>query len=207
MTTLCQGHRIELEMDSAISPEIIAERHYATITNPRALPHLFTGAQRQRSGLLIPIRDATGEVATYQLKPDRAPEDACGRRVKYVTAAGGRSCVDVPARVLPHLRNPDIDLWITEGAKKVDAALSHGIPCIVGLMGVENWSSNGMALPDWKEIRLRERRVVVAYDNDVMTKTSVRSAPERFATWLRFQRADVHFLLMPDLQGGSVAGR
>lgn len=199
MCSLSNHHRAELEDGSAIDPAIIEERHYQTIMNPRSLPREFTGKQREHHGLLMPIRDATGTVATYQLKPDNPYEDASGRIVKYITAAAGRSCIDVPTRVLPHLRNPDMDLWITEGCKKVDSALSHGLPCIVGLLGVENWQSNGMALPDWKEIRLRERRVVIAFDSDVMTKESVRNALERFSAWLKLQRADVCYLLLPEL--------
>jgi hypothetical protein len=196
--SLSSEHRFELETGSAIAPDIIAEREYQTITNPRALPVVFTGAQRKHSGLLFPIRDVTGDIATHQLKLDNPPDDANGRPIKYMTAAAGRSSIDVPTRVLPHLRNADVDLWVTEGCKKVDSALSHGIPCIVGILGVENWQSNGMALPDWKEIALRDRRVIIAYDSDVMTKSSVRNALERFAAWLKLQRADVRFLLMPE---------
>lgn len=204
MSSLSNHHRAELEVDSAIDPAIIAEREYRTIANPRSLPREFTGRQREHHGLLIPIRDVIGNVSTYQLKPDNPYTDASGRVVKYLTAAAGRSCIDVPPRVRPHLRNADMDLWITEGCKKVDSALSHGVPCIVGLLGVENWQSNGMALPDWKEIALRERRVVIAFDSDVMTKESVRNALERFSAWLKLQRADVRYLLLPEL-GGSGA--
>lgn len=86
-------------------------------------------------------------------------------------------------RVLILLRDSTVPLWITEGWKKVDSALSNGIGCIVSLTGVENWQSDGMALPDWKEIALRGRRVVIAFASDVMVKASVRSALERFAAW------------------------
>lgn len=199
MIILSDKHRNELETGSSIDPDIIAEREYRSVTNPRSLPKMFTGAQRRLHGLLIPVRDVTGDIAIYQLKPDNPPDNTRGRLIKYMTATGGRSCIDVPARVLPHLRNIEIDLWITEGCKKVDSALSHGVPCIVGLLGVENWSSQGMALPDWKEIALRGRRVVIAFDSDVMTKESVRDALKRFAEWLIVQRADVRFLLMPEL--------
>jgi hypothetical protein len=202
MTSLSDHHRAELEDGSAIDPAIIAEREYQTITNPRMLPGEFTGKQREHHGLLMPIRDVTGAVATYQLKPDNPYEDASGRVVKYITAAG-RSCIDVPERVRPHLRNADMDLWISEGCKKVDSALSHGVPCIVGLLGVENWQSNGMALPDWKEIALRDRRVIIAFDSDVMTKETVRNALERFSAWLKLQRADVRYLLLPELEGSG----
>jgi len=204
VSSVSNHHRSELENGSAIDPAIIEERGYQTITNSRSLPREFTGKQREHYGLLMPVQDVTGAVATYQLKPDNPYEDASGRVVKYMTAAAGRPCIDVPERVRPHLRNADMDLWITEGCKKVDSALSHGVPCIVGLLGVENWQSNGMALPDWKEIALCERRVVIAFDSDVMTKSSVRNALERFSAWLKLQRADVRYLLLPELDGPRV---
>ncbi len=195
---LSDKHLAELRA-SAISDDIITERGYETITNPKALPDAFIGEQRTRHGYLLPIRDVTGDIVTYQLKPDVPRIDAKGKPIKYETAKAGRSCIDVPTRVLPHLRDKERDLWITEGCKKVDSGLSHGLSCIIGLLGVDGWSSDGMALPDWKGIALRGRHVVIAFDSDVMTKGSVRAALERFARWLELQQADVRYLVMPDL--------
>ncbi len=195
---LSSNHLAELRA-SAITDDVIAARAYETITNPKALPNVFEGEQRTRHGLLLPIRDVTGEIVNYQLKPDNSRTDANGRPVKYETAKAGRSCLDVPTRVLPHLRDKDRDLWITEGCKKVDSGLSNGLSCIIGLLGVDGWSSDGMALPDWKEIALRGRRVVIAFDSDVMSSGRVRSALERFSRWLEMQQAEVRYLVMPDL--------
>lgn len=196
--TLSPNHLAELRA-SAISDDIIAERGYETITNPKALPLQFVHSQRERHGLLIPIRDVTGKIVIWQLKPDNPRIDAKGTPIKYETAKDGRTCIDVPDRVLPYLRDKDRDLWITEGCKKVDSGLSNGLSCIIGLLGVDGWSSDGMALPDWKEIALRGRRVVIAFDSDVMTKGSVRAALERFARWLEMQQAEVRYLTLPDL--------
>jgi hypothetical protein len=199
-------HRAELEA-SAISPEVIAARGYRSIMNPRAIPDLFRNFQRQRAGLLIPIRDFTGDVVTYQLKSDEPRIDpTTGKPIKYETAMNAPVCIDVPAAVLPHLRRVDMPLWITEGCKKVDSALSHGVPCIVGLPGIDAWSSQGVTLPDWKEIALRGRSVVVAFDSDVMTSDRVRGALERFGAWLTMQRAEVSYLVMPDLPDGRKCG-
>lgn len=202
---LSANHLAEVRA-SAISDDIIADRGYETITNPKALPDAFTGEQRTRHGYLLPIRDVTGEIVNWQLKPDDPRIDAKGKPVKYETAKAGRSCIDVPPRVLPHLRDKDRDLWITEGCKKVDSGLSHGLSCIIGLHGVDGWSSDGMALPDWKDIALRGRRVVIAFASDVMTKGSVRAALERFARWLEMHQAAVRYLVMPDLPNHGKGG-
>ena len=207
MASLSDGHLQEVHA-SAIAPEIIEARGYQSITNPRALPELFASHQRKRPGLLIPIRDVTGAVVTYQLKPDDPRLDAStGKPIKYETAANGRTCIDVPPAVLPILRDTRKPLWITEGCKKVDSGLSNGIPCIVGLSGVWNWLSDKTRLPDWDEIPLKGRSVVIAFDSDAMVSHKVRAALERFGRWLaEIQQAEVHYLVMPQLPDGGKCG-
>lgn len=207
---LTENHRSELETGSAISPEILEERGYRTITNPDDLPPAFAGYQR-RSGLLVPIRDTTGEIAAYQLKADDPRTGTNGKPLKYETATGGRQCLDVPARSLPYLGNPSIPLWITEGAKKVDSGLSHGVRSIVGLQGVygfryTNQHGGKVAIPDFESIALNGREVILAFDSDVTTKPSVRDALDRLSGLLKQRRAKVRYLILPDLADGSKCG-
>lgn len=190
---------------SVIADDVIAERGYQTITNPRALPTTFTGKQRDLDGLLIPIRDVTGEIVTSQLKP-RNPRERDGTPIKYETAAAGRTCLDVPARSRQHLRDVNVPLWITEGSKKVDSGLSNGVPCIIGVQGVWGWMSGQTALPDWREIALADRDVVIAFDSDVMRKASARRAIEQLGAFLEMRKARVRFLLTPDLDDGAKCG-
>ncbi len=207
---LSETHRQELEIDSSISPAIIAERGYQTITNVRDLPPAFADYQR-RPGLLIPIRDITGEVLAWQLK---AHEPRCGKNgkpIKYDTAVNGRQCLDVPFRVRPLLDDPAVPLWITEGAKKVDSGLSHGIRCIVGVQGVYGWRGTNahggkVALADWETIALNGRRVVLALDSDCMTKAPVRGALDRLSTFLTQRGAKVQYLLLPALDPNGKVG-
>jgi hypothetical protein len=196
MPMVADRHRLELEVGSAIAPEVIAERGYYTAENADYVPAAFADYQR-RPGLVIPIRDTTGEIATYQLKADH-PRVKDGKPIKYETATNGRLCIDVPRQALPLLREPDVPLWITEGAKKVDSALSNGIPCVIGLLGVWNWLSKGVALPDWRDIALRGRSVTIAYDSDVMTKDGPRRAIKELSTWLITRGATIDNLMLPE---------
>ncbi len=203
MTILSDRHRQELEVESAISPGIIAERGYQTITNQRALPDAFADYQR-RPGLLIPIRDTTGHVVAWQLKADYPRLDKNQKPVKYDSATGGRQCIDVPVRSRPLLGDPTVPLWITEGAKKVDSGLSHGIRCIIGLQGVYGWRGTNdhggkTALSDWEDIALNGRDVVLAFDSDVMVKDTVRGALDRLSGFLSSRKANVRYLLLPDV--------
>ncbi len=146
-------------------------RGYETITNPRKLPEQFNTEQRKLSGLLIPITNTQGEPVAWKLKPDE-PRTVNGKQPKYEFA--GRVSLDAPAAARPYLHDVEAALWITEGAKKVDSAVSNGIPCCIGVQGVDMWRQDGMALPDWRDIALKGRDCIIAFDSDVMTKQSVR---------------------------------
>lgn len=200
MAILSDKHRHELETGSAITPDVIAKREYQTIMNPRALPTSFNGEQRKLSGLLIPILNTQGENVAWQLKPDN-PREGKG---KYEFA--GRVCLDVPAAARQFLHDVEADLWITEGSKKVDSAVSNGIPCTVAVLGVWMWQQDGNALPDWRDIALKGRVVVLAFDSDVTTKATVRKSLDEFSRWLTYRGARVRYCLMPDRPDGKKCG-
>lgn len=205
---LSAAHLEELRA-SVIADDVIAERGYRTATDPTGLPGAFAEGQR-RPGLVVPIRDTTGQIAAWQLKAD-TPRVRGGKPIKYDTATGGRQCLDVPQRSRPHLGAPAARLWITEGAKKADSGLSHGIQCIIGVQGVFGWRGRNehggiVALPDWESVALNKREVVLAFDSDCMTKTPVRGALNRLSGFLRQRGAHVRFLILPMLEGGRKCG-
>ena len=205
---LTPAHRHELEQGSAIHPDIIAERTYFSVRAER-LGNVFAESQR-RDGLLMPIWDVRGEIASFQLKPD-APRVINGKPIKYETAAKAPQCIDVPPRARACLPDPAVPLWITEGVKKVDSAISHGIACVIGLMGVYGWRGRNAAggkaaLSDWESIALNGREVIIAFDSDCMTKPSVRDALERLASFLARRGADVRYCILPHLADGAKCG-
>lgn len=210
MTSLSDRHLHELTIESAIAPKIIEERGAYTASTAAGVPAMFAEYQR-RPGLVFPVRDVTGEIATSQLKADEPRRDTNGKPLKYDTVTGGRMCLDVPLRSRPHLGDPSKELWITEGVKKVDSGLSHGVECIIGLLGVYGWRGTNehggkTALPDWESIALNGRTVIIAYDSDVMTKKDVRDALERLSAFLKSKGARVRYCLMPDLPNGDKCG-
>jgi hypothetical protein len=143
-----------------------------------------------------------GQNRRFQFRPDAPRRNKAGKAIKYETPAGSRLALDVPLRVLPFLGNPAHPLWITEGARKVDAAVSHGL-CCIGLPGVWGWRGTNehggkTALPDWEVIALNGREVIIAFDSDVMTKASVQGALERLTAFLRARGALVRFVILPD---------
>ena len=98
-------------------------------------------------------------------------------------------------------------LLVTEGVKKADAAACAGLAC-VALPGVWSWrGQNGhggkTAVPDWHDVALNDRRVVLAFDSDVAVKKSVRIALDQLAGYLGSKGAAIEYLHLPDLGDGK----
>jgi hypothetical protein len=198
---------VKLLEASAISPDVARARGYVSVdTGTRLESAGFAKSQRRNvPGLLIPLHGADGTLRLHQYRPDNPRVGKDGRPRKYETPFGSTLCVDVPPGALPLIDDPTVPLWITEGARKADAAVTAGL-CCVALLGVEGWQSKGVALPDWKDIRLRGREAVVAFDSDVMTKPSVADALNRRTVWLDYRGARVRHVILPDGSDGAKTG-
>ncbi len=182
---------------SAIFDEVAGARGYFTATKRTELADLgFARYQQITPALVVPVWGVEGEVVNYQSRPDRPRVDAArGRQIRYETVAGSTIRLDVPPASRSLLGSPAVPLWITEGAKKVDALVSVGV-CAIALLGVHCFDCD-----DWGRIALDERRVYVAYDSDVMHKRSVHDALERLSKLLRGHGAEVSYVYLPTVEG------
>ncbi|MGI8711108.1 MAG: DUF3631 domain-containing protein [Acidimicrobiales bacterium] len=192
----------KLLVASAIDPEVAAERGYVSVDQKTRLARLgFSPAQQRVPGLLVPIHGTAGGVVAHQYRPDDPRTTKAGKVVKYETPSGSRLVLDVPPRVRPLLGDPAVDLWVTEGARKADAAASAGLACL-SLSGVWAWrGTNGdggkTALADWHDVALNGRVVHVCFDSDVMTKDGVRAALAAFKDYLGHRDAKVRLVYLP----------
>jgi hypothetical protein len=204
------SHHAALIKASAISEEVTAARGYRTITNKAELKRLgFGDAQRQVPALLIPIWSVTGVIATYQIRPD-VPRVKKEKPLKYETPAGTHMVLDVPPAARPMLADPSVPLFITEGARKADSAVSHGL-CCVALLGVWNFRGTNehggsTALADWESIALKGRKAYICFDSDVMEKDAVRQAMRRLRSFLELRCASVRLIYLPAGAGGAKVG-
>jgi hypothetical protein len=193
-------HHAEMLDKAGIASEVIAERGYWTAQTKQELAALgLADYQQNVPSLVIPITNASGDIATYQVRPDR-PRHKGGKPIKYETLAGSRLAIDVPPRVRPWLRDRTRDLFVTEGSKKADSAASRGLAC-VALLGVWSWRDKDGTLADWEDIGLKQRRVYIAFDSDVMEKESVCQSLDRLRSWLIGKGADVWLIYLPS--GGT----
>lgn len=189
--------------ESTITPEHARARGYVSVDTKRRLDELsIARAGRRVPGLLVPMLNAQGDRWGYQYRPDNPRLDSKGKPVKYETPSGQRNDLDVPPGVGEQLDDPHVPLWVTEGVKKADAGALARL-CIVGLLGVWGWrgtNSKGgkTAVPGWNDIALNNRRVVLAFDSDVMHKRAVHAAMDALAAYLSSKGATVEYLHLPD---------
>ena len=203
-------HHAAILRDSKISVEVARERGYRTAASRKELGSRGFGSYQQNvPALLIPIYDETGKVALHQARPDEPRvSKQTGKALKYETPGKARMVVDVPKRVRPVLGDPAVPLWITEGVRKADAAVTAGLAC-VALLGVWNWRGKNdqgvaTALAFWESVALSGREVFIAYDSDVMTKRSVYDATVRLGALLGRRGARVRYVYLPSTDGAKV---
>ena len=187
--TLADHHKKMLIAESGIARDVAEARGYRTIEKKSELMRLgFSERQCNKPGLLIPAHSPTGEIATYQFKPDQPRIDKKGKPVKYETPSGTRMVLDVHPFAREMLGNPAVPLFITEGIKKGDALVSRGL-CAGALLGVWAWrgrnDDGGLnALAEWDYVALNDREVYIVFDSDVMLKPQVHKAMVRLKAFL-----------------------
>src|SRR5262245_35108619 len=200
----------ELIRASGISAEVAQARGYRSVIAVDELLRLGFGKyQAQIPVLLIPIRNVAGEIALHQIRPDK-PRLKGDKLIKYETPRGGGLVLDVPPTVREQLADPAVDLFITEGSRKADAAVSKGL-CCIALMGVWGWRGKNKAggktvLADWDYVALERRKVFIVFDSDVMTKPEVGTALRRLIGFLRTRRAIARVILLPAGDDGQKVG-
>jgi hypothetical protein len=98
--------------------------------------------------------------------------------------------LDVPPPARAEATGSTLPLFVTEGIKKVDAAVGWGL-CGISLLGVWNWRGKAhpddeatTVLGDWESIRLQSRLVSIVFDSDVTTKPGVHVALVRLKAML-----------------------
>jgi hypothetical protein len=208
-TCLMPQHR-KLVLESAISEEVARARGYQSVTTKVEMKRRgFGDAQARVPALMIPVWGVTGEIVNYQVRPDE-PRLKEGKQVKYETPARSRMALDINPRARAWLKDISRPLFITEGIRKGDAAVSKGL-CCVALLGVWNWrgrhDGDGLAaLADWEWIALNEREVYVCFDSDVMEKPPVAQALKRLRGFLERRGAKVKVIYLPPTHGGAKQG-
>jgi hypothetical protein len=188
---LVPHHRSMLEQGSGISPQMISDRGYFTVTHKDDLRELgFADYQERVPAMVIPVYGVDGSFRFYRIRPDdpRRDLEKPGKVVKYEQPTGTGVTIDVPRSAQPLLSDAGTRLWIVEGEKKADALVSRG-ECAVALLGVWSWKRDGLPLPEWDAIRLVGREIHIAFDSDAAHKVEVQRALSGLAEYLQARGA------------------
>lgn len=210
------GHRLSLSHEtlllqgSGIDSIVIEEREYWTAVNPTELGTFgFQGNQQLTPALVLPIWSVNGKVELHQARPDHPRVGKDGRPIKYETPAGRKIVLDAHPRIRPLLRDPQIPLYVTEGIRKADAAISRAL-CCVALLGVANWRGTNIhggktALTCWQSVALNGRTIYIAFDSDSATNRAVLLQSIALGEYLESKGAHVSIIaLSPSASGGKV---
>lgn len=221
---LHERHLRELMEESVLPADLIAEEGIRSLDGAYALPSAdpwFEHPDARKAerfgkhpntlgpGIHFPITNPSG-LLTWQWKAD-APRLRDGDAIKYESPPGARLAVYAPRRIRRLLKRRDVVLWVTEGVKKTLAGVAAGL-CIVGLAGVDAWvcrerdDAPGAPLPDWDDIVLDGRVVVIAYDSDAIQKRAVQDAERRLAAFLRSRGATPLLARIPPGPDGEKRG-
>jgi hypothetical protein len=185
---------------SKITPEQAHARGYRSIdgNNRRRLAEIgIVKAVCKSDGLLIPLLNIQGEIGGYQFRPENPRVGKNGKVIKYETPFRQPNMIDFPPRVVERLADRSTPVWMTEGVKKGDAGACAGL-AIVDFTGVSNWLSGGGALPQFRDLALKDREVVLCFDSDLATKEAVWRAVRDLGEWLKVSRhAAVKYCCLP----------
>lgn len=199
---LSDTHKEQLRA-SGISPAVIDARGYWTEHVKVELKKLgFSSSQQQVSALVVPLWDLDGETPVlHQIRPDK-PRLKSGRLVKYETPYRAQKIIDVPPPAREKVLQASSPLFITEGVKKADAAVSKGL-CCVALLDVWGWKNQEKF---WDQVPLIRRAVYIVFDSDICTNKSVQLAAAQLKVFLKERQADVQFIILPGQDTGNKVG-
>jgi hypothetical protein len=194
---------------SGIDPEVRRERGYRSAITQADLGRLgFSPRQRIVPALVAPVWGVNGDIVLYQARPDQ-PRIVHGKPAKYELPKGCHTALDVPPRVRGHLADPTIPLFICDGIRQADAAVSRGW-CAVAILGIWNWrGSNSQggttALPAWENVALNHRPVYLAFNLSQPAASAV-VAVRRLKAFLETMGAIVHVIVFPASEHGTSNG-
>jgi hypothetical protein len=200
-------HIQQLEEESGIAREVIAERGVRTVAGGRELPKGASWRQRKRGGgIRFTVHRPNGETS-WSFRPDEPDPKDPGRKYEQPSKhyGGPGNVLDVHPRMRHLLFDPEVEITFVEGIKKADALVSQGIPT-VAITGVWNWLSDGEPIADMMEIPVKGRRVNILFDSDMLYNPNVQEAAKRLAEHLIARGAEVWITYLPNKPDGSKMG-
>src|SRR4051812_24575346 len=122
---LLPHHAAKLLEESAIAPDVVAERGYYSETVGAHL-HQLGFPSKLVPALVLPWHGTAGGIVGHQIRPDNPRPGKNGKPRKYEFPHRAHNRLDVHPRSRAALGDPKASLVFTEGIRKADAAVSVG---------------------------------------------------------------------------------
>jgi hypothetical protein len=141
---LADHHRRQLEEESSIASDVIAERSVRSIARDCELPKSFSLRQKRRgSGMLFTVHRPNGETS-YNFRPDEPDAENPGCKYEQPSKyyGGPGNVLDVHPSCKQLIGRKDVPVIFVEGIKKADSMVSaartaHVEVLVVAISGVE----------------------------------------------------------------------
>lgn len=213
--TYAELRDLETRWIDQVWAELAGLRHVDHFTGKE----MIGGRTGDYEGMLIPYNmPGTSNTVTYRLRRRNPDVDPSGKpKQKYVAAAGDRNRLYVPPLItVEHLLDTSIPIIWVEGELKalalrrlaswggvdkprfIPIALS-GVWNFIGTIGATN-NEHGTRvpvkgpIPDLDLMAYANRNMLIAFDSDAVSKSSVRAARHSFSVELRNRGANVGYL-------------
>jgi hypothetical protein len=200
-------HIYQLEQESGIDRDIIAERGVRSVAGGRELPKEFSWRQKKRGpGILFTVHRPNGETS-WSFRPDEVDPDRPGRKYEQPCRqyGGPGNVLDIHPRMRHLIDDVEVEITLVEGLKKGDALTSRGI-LAVAITGVWNWLTDGKPISDMLDIPVKGRRVNICFDSDMLYNPSVQDAARRLAEHLIERGAEIFITYLHNKPDGSKMG-
>ena len=194
-------HKKELEA-SGITLEMAIENGVRSIDAEEARK-LLKRKSEIGPGLLFQYLSENGSFeGVCNFKPDTplpSIEEGKSPR-KYVNPIGQECRFYILDPVRQKLLDSSVDVYITEGSKKVLKAVQEGY-LTIGVSGVWNWFKDKSPISDFDLVAWKDRIVYLAFDGDKFSNDSVLLAEQRLAEELILRGANVRIINFPNEKG------
>lgn len=160
---LFRHHMEKLTQEHGLDIETIKDAELFSATS-QTLNHMLGRNDVVCDGIVIPYNDGFSRV-----RLDKPLILRNNKEAKYLSPTNSENRLYIPNSVRPILKDPFTTLFITEGELKTLKLIQEGFPCI-GIPGVWGFSREKKLLPDFNEINLKGRKLIVILDSDARKK-------------------------------------
>lgn len=199
----------------AVDLDVFRETGGRSIRRPGEMPEGMEWAARGRETGILYVHHTVDSRVVPQYRPD--DRHLAKGDPKYLQQSGTGSVISLHPRMRERIGHVDT-VVVCEGTKQYLAAVSAAGDdvLVIGIQGCQNYSYDGVPLPQITDVAVGARQVAVIFDGDLTSNPNVYDAASRLRdNFIAHGVDDVRFTHLPvsgkngldDYLGASAPGR